>query len=314
MARFNRLRTGYAVGISALLTLSSTLCGQDTRLKEFMERPFDLRPEYGVGDTDFYHIRTVYLEMNDSGEVAHTRVLDGYYSREMVRIESGKRYDRFVWKYVRQGHRQGKGEMNEYTILPFTKDFRYELSVDDWQPSHFPVDLSLIPKTMEGWLFVVKLIDAHTFDVIANTDAYRGKLERVGDTALMPADGIPVVMDFPPLFTDTHFTNAPFYTTFYGVTLYGGEPCGILAFRADDNRLRMVVNVMDMKLPTDAVSYYWGDVLVSLETGRIASARIRERVDSITQAFIHVGAPMRQVVLREITMERLEPEEYEQVE
>lgn len=289
----------------------SDVCAKEKFLKDSLQKPFELHPKYEVGEKDFYRMRTVYLTMNDSGSVAHTQVLDGYYSREVTRIQDGKQFDRLVWKYVRKGQSFGKGEIKKFEVMSFTQNFQYDFSAQEWEPHHFPVDLTPIPKTLEGWCFVVKLLDAHTFDAILRLDEYEETLACVGDTAHLPAEGVPVVMDFPPLFTDTHFTNAPFYTVFEGVTLYKGEPCAILAFRSDDSRVRMVVNMMDMKLPTDGVSYYWGKIYLSLETRRIAWGQILERVDSITTAFIQAGTPMRQVIRREITLERMDQSEYD---
>ena len=297
-----------------LVGMISEVRGQEVAWKDLLSRTHDLSPNYEVGDKDFYHMKTVYLEMSDSGTVANTSVLDGYFVREVTRIEKGKRFDRFVWKMVKRGGRPGRGEIRDYSVMDFTKNFQYELSIEDWTPEHLPFDLSSIPKTMEGWTFVVKLMDAHTFDVVLRLDDYQGTLACIGDTAVLPAEGVPVVMDFPPLFTDTHFTNAPFYTNFLGLTLYHGEPCAILSFRSDDCRVRLVVNMMDMKLPTDGVSYYFGEVFISLQTGRIQWGQIIERVDSITTAFVQAGTPMRQVTRREITLERMNRRAYEDLD
>ena len=310
MTKMQRFGIVLPIIVFLVLGMSSNIYAQEVTLKDFLERSFNLKPKYKVGDKDFYHITTVYLTMNDSGRVAQTQALEGAYLRETIRIENDKQIDRFIWKHVSKGQRQGRGEIEEYAVMDFTKHFQYDFSIVDWEPEHFPVDLSSIPKTMEGWGFVVKLLDAHTFDVVARLEDYEGTLIYIGDTAVLPAEGIPVVMDFPPLFTDTHFTNAPFHTTFKGITLYDNEPCAILSFRSDDCQVRLVVNMMDMKLPTDGISYYFGEVFLSLESGKIMWGQIIERVDSITRAFVQAGTPMKQVVRREITLEKIDFGEY----
>ncbi len=73
-------------------------------------------------------------------------------------------------------------------------------------------------------------------------------------------------MDFPPLFTETYFKNAPVDITFRGISLGGNELCAILAFRSDDCRVHMVANMNNMKIPIDGVSYYFGEIVLSLET------------------------------------------------
>jgi|GEM_PF-2099037 len=79
-------------------------------------------------------------------------------------------------------------------------------------------------------------------------------------------EGIPISMDFPPLFTETYFKNAPVDITFRGISLGGNELCAILAFRSDDCRVHMVANMNNMKIPIDGVSYYFGEIVLSLET------------------------------------------------
>jgi hypothetical protein len=307
-----RLKAAYILTIGILSLMSSASNAQKDELKTLLERPYNLQPKYIVGDKDYYHMKTIYRTMNDSGRVANTQVLDGYYCREVIRIEKDERFDRFEWKYVKKGQSLRRSKVTHFKIMPYTQKFRYDMSDKEWERHHFPIDFSSIPKTMEGWNFVVKLFDAHTFDVLMKRHGFEEKLTHIGDKAFQPADDTPIAMDFPPLFTDTYFTSARVDITFQGLTSFNNEPCAILLFQSDDNSVRMVVNMMDMKLPTEGVSYYWGQMFVSLATGRLVSAYLLERVDSITHAFGGTtGKPMKQVVLREITIESMDKSEYE---
>ena len=298
-----------------LMLLPSIIQAQEDELKLLLQKPFHFQPNYRVSDKDYYHMKTIYRTMNDSGRVANTQVFDGYFSREVTRMELEERFDHFEWKYVKKGQSLRKGEIKEFEIMSYTCNFQYDMSDKEWERHHFPIDFSSIPKTMEGWNFVVKLFDAHTFDVLMERHGFEGKLIHIGDKAYQPADDAPITMDFPPLFTDTYFTSARVDITFQGFSFVNGEPCAILLFQSDDNSVRMVVNMMDMKLPTEGVSYYWGQMFISLATGRLVSAYLLERVDSITQAFGGmVGKPMKQVVLREITIEAMDKSEYEGLE
>ena len=297
----------FIITLSGVLILgfASAVSAQKTDCTEMLSVSFDLSKTHRVGEKERYRMQTVYLDMNDSGRVAQTRILKGNLSRETIRVTGGKAVQRISWDDVRWGSRQGKGPVTDFDSRDFTEYFTYDFSPQEWEPHHFPVDVSSIPKTMDGWMFVVKLIDFHTFDAILRFDSYTGNIEVPGDTAFLPAEGVPVVMDFPPLFTDTYFINAPFYTTFLGVTLYRGESCAMLGFRSDDCTVKLTTHVMDRDLPTYGVSYYWGDLLISLNSGDLLLGHIHERVDSITSAFIEQGQPMRSVTRREITLERI---------
>lgn len=287
--------------------LFSNALPQDIQLERVLQSDYDLTPKYQVGDKDFYHIRTAYLEMNDSGKVANTRVLDGHFSREVLRFEGSKRYDRFRWKEVKKGEREGKGQITAFKVLPYSQDFQYEFSLEDMTPEHFPVDVTSIPKTMEGYQFFVKLIDAHTFDVLSNPASYDHRFAKIGETAIIPQRDLRGLIDFPPLFTDTNFAQAPIFTTFQGITLHQNEPCAILAFRSDDSQIHMVANMMDMKIPSEATSSYWGDIFVSLESGKLLRGTLYEDVVSLASLGPKAN-PVRNVIRREITLEKINAE------
>jgi hypothetical protein len=303
MERIFRIRIVLALGFCVLLGFSLIVSAQEEKMKSLLQKPFDLSPAYKVGDKNYYNIETIYLEMNDEGKVTQTRILNGYFSREVVDIEENERADFFAWKFVKMGVSEGKGEVNEYAVLPYTCDFKYTFK--EWTHQKFPVNLSSIPKTIDGWRFVVKLLDAHTFDVIADFAGVKEKLVHISDTAIMPADTAPVMLDFPPLYTDTHFQNEPVHITFHGVTLYKNQPCAIIAFRCDDAKVQMVVNINDMKVPTKGVSCYSGEVFLSLKSHKIAWGKIIERVDHITTV-PNLSAPIRHVTRREITLDSMD--------
>jgi len=291
------------------LGLSWPSLAQDKDLWKLLRGFFNLSPSYRAGERNFYHMRTVYLDFG-GGKISQTQVFDGYYAREVVKADQGKHTDRFVWKFVKKGMAKGAAEVKDFEVLPFTKNFVYEFA--DWTPQQFPIDRSAIPKTFDGWYFFVKLIDAHTFDVVVDGAAQQGKLAHVGESLSLPVEGIPVGVDFPPLFTDSQFTNAPFDVTFRGITSSQDEPCAILTFRSDDCRVHLVANISGMKLPTDGVSCYQGEIFLSLITRKIFWAHFIEYVESLTTLSTPAATPMKQLVRREITLEKLDKLAYEQ--
>jgi len=275
-----------------------------------LRQSYDLKPASRVGDIAYYRITTAYLDMDDHGKVRHEAVVDGYFTKAVLEFEKDQRAESFVWRVVKKGEREVGGDVMEFAVLPYSKDFRYAFA--DWTRDRFPVDLSSIPKSMDGWKFVVNLIDAHTFDVLADLNNYRGRLERIGDTALLPASAIPVSMDFPPLFTDTYFVNADLTVVFQGLTLCQEEPCAVLAFESDENGLHMVTNMNGLAFPTEGTSYYWGEIFLSLENKRIVRGKIMERVDMVT-SLGSLGEPAKHVTRREIVLERIRPGDFERI-
>ena len=275
-----------------------------------LNNAFPLNRTYAVGDKDFYHIKTIYREMDDSGNIAHTTVLDGYFSREIKKLTEARTSDFLIWKYVKTGEGKNIEDIKDYRILPFTEDFQYLF--EDWRPQQFPVDISTIPKTMDGWRFYVKLLDAHTFDVIGNRDNFKRESLKIGDHAIIVEEIFPVSMDFPPLYTDTYFINSPFTVTFHAITACSAEPSAILTFRSDGCRLHMKANINDMAFPSDGISSYWGEVFISLESGKILGGKILERVDLII-ALPQTKKTIKHVTLREIYLDKMKKEEFDRL-
>ena len=307
MRKNTRIGAFTGTAVFALMAFISCSWMHTPGLKSVLKKTYDLSPVYNAGDTDFYHINTAYREMDDSGRVAKVTVLDGFYSREVRKPAPHQRADRFTWKLVKMGEGKSPEGIQAYTVLPFASGFQYEFT--EWAPEKFPVDTATIPRTMDGWRFYVKLLDAHTFDVIGNVSHFGKQGLSIGDETVIIEDPFPVSMDFPPLYTDTYFVNSPFHISLQGMTLYSDEPCAILAFRSDDCRVRLVAHTNNMTMPSDGVSYYWGDVYVSVDKGRITRGKIMERVDLVI-TLPSPMKPLKHTTLREIHLERISEKEF----
>ena len=304
MSKIAKIQRASILMVEWFVLIFTLSCCADKKINLFsgLEEAFNLSPIQTVGRIDNYLITTVYLDMDDQGKVNRKTVLEGLFSRKILHIQKEKRIDAFKWKYVKKGERKGPGEISEYTVLPYSKDFQYTFK--DWKREHFPVDLSAIPKSMEGWRFVVLLIDAHTFDVLINTNLYKGSIANVGDSATLPSNSTPISIDFPPLFTDSYFIDTPVKITFQGITLYQKEPCAILAFRSDNNSVHMKTNMNNMTFSSDGTSYYWGEIFLSLKDRNLLKGKIIERVDLITN-LVTLNQPIKHVTRREITLQRI---------
>jgi hypothetical protein len=295
--------------VRIVLCIPGLLMSQVPDLKQILTKTYDLTDRRDQGEIDHYLMQTTYLEMNDSGRVSKIQVVKGVFSRKMEKIENTGTVDRFLWKAVKIGEGKEKGKIRNWRVLPFTAEFEYSLCISEWTPERLPFDLAGVPPTMEGWLFVVNLMDVHTFDVLRSWDAYEHSPDRIGEYAELPAENVPVSMDFPPLFTDTYFVNGPVITFFSGLSICRDEPSALISFQAENSEVHLTVNMMDMKMPTDGISYYWGNMLISLGTGKLLQARLWERVDSLTLT-PGLSAPVRGVTRREILLKRVSRQEF----
>lgn len=293
-----------------LLVACSSLHSQEARSS--LQREYDLKAQYAVGDKDFYHLRSLYLEMDDSGWVRKSFVLDGYYTREAVALDSKDHTDRFIWKGVRTSERQGRGKFTNYSVLPFSVGYECQFSASEVSGKHFPAGITAIPRTPQGFQFFVKLIDASTFDILRSFEHYGPPLTHIGQVTTIPAEDLQGIIDFPPLYTNTHFVHTATRVTFSGITLSKGIPCALIEFREDDAHIHMTMNMMNMKFPSDGTSYYWGTILVGLETGKIVGATLCEHVVTVIN-LAPAGPVTKSIVRRELTLETLDQEEYEQV-
>jgi hypothetical protein len=285
---------------------------QEIAMMNILVREYDLEARYKPGDRDYYYISTIYRSMNDTGRVSSTQKVEGWFSREIISTEPGGRVDYFQWKGAHMIRMDGSGA-GKSESWEFSRGFTYSISFQDLKPEQgFPIPKEGIPGTMDGWLFFVLAVDAHTFDVIASPDSYNGPLRKIGDRAVMDVEGIPVNMDFSPLFSDTYFINGPLSAWFTGITLSRNKPAALLSFRCDDSRLHMVTEAMNVKAVTEAASYYWGEVALSLTDLKISHGFLRERVDALINVPT-VELPMKRVNLREIEIRRLSQQEYNRI-
>ena len=164
---------------------------------------------------------------------------------------------------------------------------------------------------MEGWDFFVNLVDAHTFDVIVDITNYTKKLRYIGDKASLPQDEVPISQNFPPLFTNSYFINGPFEICVRGITIYEDEPCVFFDFTCKESKVHFETNINKIKAVIDGISNYHGKIFLSLEGNKILWGEITERVDLLT--FLpSFKTKTRNVVCREITLERIKKSDFEQ--
>jgi len=286
---------------------------QSQGMKSALQSEYDLTAKYKVGDIDFYRLRSLYLEMSDSGWVKTSTLLEGYYQREVVAVDSTEHTDRFIWKGVRVSERQGRGEFSDFSVLHYSKGYQSQFSVREISSEHFPADITSIPKTPQGFQFFVKLVDASTFDIIRQFESYGKPLTRIDQATSIPAEDLQGIIDFPPLYTNTRFQHSATIVIFRGITITNGIPCAIIEFREDNSHIHMTMNMMKMEFPSDGTSYYWGTILLSLETGKIVNATLLENVITMIN-LSPIAPPTRSLVRRELTLETLDRRSYEGIE
>ena len=102
------------LGILVLGSVSARqLRVQETDWLERLSGTFDLSRNLLIGEKHRYRMQTVYFDMNDSGRVANTRILEGFFTRETMQVEKAKFVDRICWDCVKMGSCQGKDVISE---------------------------------------------------------------------------------------------------------------------------------------------------------------------------------------------------------
>jgi hypothetical protein len=85
--------------------------------------------------------------------------------------------------------------------------------------------------------------------------------------------------DFPPLITDSHFTNGGYETIFTGICLFKGKRCAVLEYINTHSTLGCKTQMNPkMIFDQEASSNFWAHIYIDLESGKLIKRDLYEYV------------------------------------
>jgi len=288
------------------------LCGQKD--SDDLAREYDLSFKDKQGAVDYYKMRTVYYHGNSLGIIQNRDEYISSFKREVLKVDKDAHLVKYTWKSCKSGHfAKPQGEITEWKTLSFSDGFTYQINFSD--PDYFlsTVDIEPIPKTMDGMKFWVIIMDAHAQFELLRTEHHGNisKLKKTGDRLTSPGAYQTGGWDFPPLITDSHFTNGGYETIFTGICLLEGKKCAVLEYINTDSTLGGKFH-MNPKWSFDqeATSNFWGHIYVDLDSGKLIKGDLYEYV-VVQIKNPALSQPMRLFERRLVEIWKIQEEEFD---
>ena len=249
---------------------------EDELLKEY-----DLTFKDKEGDIDFYAMRSVYYHGNSIGITQNREEFLCSFQREVLKVTDDSLMVRYTWKKFKAGMGKGKNEeITEWKTYSFSDGVSYEIDLNC--PNYLDaVDYEPIPKTMLGMKFVVNIMDAHAqFDLLRNeNNGNISKLKKVGDRITANDAHKSSSWDFPPLVTESDFTNGDYETLFTGIGIADGKKCAVLEYINSESKLKNKIQISpNMTMKMEGITNFWGHIYVDLESSKLIRGDLYEYV------------------------------------
>jgi len=276
-------------------------------------KEYDLSLKDKEGDVDYYKIRTVYYHGNAIGITQNRDELIAVFKREVLKILEDSHLVKYTWANSKLAHANSlKGEITDWKTLTFSNGFTYSLDLED---RRFPecIDFKPLPNSMDGFRFMVNILDAHAQFELLRTEANGniGDLKRVGDRVVCPDAHQTAILDFPPFSTDSTFTNGDYDTTFMGIWNKDGKRLAVLEYNNSESKLTNTVNWNPQwAFIQRGTSNYWGHVYIDLESGKLAKGDLFEYV-VIEMKSKGLENPLRLFERRLIEIQKITKDEFE---
>lgn len=249
---------------------------EDELLKEY-----DLTFKDKEGDIDFYAMRSVYYHGNSIGITQNREEFLCSFQREVLKVTDDSLMVRYTWKKFKAGMGKGENEdVTEWKTYSFSDGISYEIDLNC--PNYLDaVDYEPIPKTMLGMKFVVNIMDAHAqFDLLRNeNNGNISKLKKVGDRITANDAHKSSSWDFPPLVTESDFTNGDYETLFTGIGIADGKKCAVLEYINSESKLKNKIQISpNMTMKMEGITNFWGHIYIDLESSKLIRGDLYEYV------------------------------------
>jgi hypothetical protein len=235
-----------------------------------------LKLRYEVGETLYYRL----VRQNNNFRIDGTRAGEmrvvAYFTRTRLEDSSdGKVREKFTWKRFEFGQTVGPTPLKLSEFKP-GENFSLVYSVNE-EEAISKFDFSSLPRTLEGFMFMILSWDAVTFDAaVRPTKNLRIPDEaRVGAEFRETREPHDFVFEFPPLVTDSKYTfSGKAWVRILGLTTIRDIPCAIVEFAESENGVEMNLHLQPREFKTRGFEHFWGKTYLSLEDGRVVKGEL----------------------------------------
>jgi len=267
--------TAIATGVLLLMVISEASKG-NSRTFEVAE-PVPLKLRYQVGKTLYYRlVRHTTMYGMDGSKFGEHRAL-AYFTRTRLQDDSqGRVTEDFTWKRFAFGQSMNPDAPAQLSCLKEADNFSLTLCVQD-EDMLSKLDFSNLPRTMDGFWFMVMSWDAVTFDGLVRPQKYFPFPDDafIGTETKSTRGPHDFQFEYPPLVTDSKYSfSGKSSSRLLGVGVIKDIPCAIVEFSSLGNTITMNFDLDPVELRTQGFENFWGKTYLSLEDGRVVKGEL----------------------------------------
>jgi hypothetical protein len=235
-----------------------------------------LKLRYNVGETLYYRLVRQNNNFRMDGTKSGEMKVVTYFTRTRLPDDGqGCVQEKFVWKRFEFGQSMTAAPA-KLAEFKGGEGFSLVYSVND-ADAIYKLDFSSLPRTFEGFIFMILTWDAVTFDGLTRPTQYLS----VPDTAPIGAEfketreAPDLIFSYPPLVSESryHFSGKGWIRV-NGISMIKGMPCVIVESANLENTVEMNISIQSLNIKTQGLEHFWAKTYLSLADGRIVRGEL----------------------------------------
>jgi hypothetical protein len=235
-----------------------------------------LKLRYEVGETLFYRLTRLNNNFRMDGTKSGEMKVVTYFTRTRLPNDAeGRVQEKFVWKRFEFGQSMTAAPA-KLAEFKGGEGFSLVYSVND-ADAIYKLDFSSLPRTFEGFIFMILTWDAVTFDGSTRPTQYLSIPDKapIGAEFKETREAPDLTFSYPPFVNDSkyHFSGKG-WTKVTGISTIKDIPCAVVESANLENRVEMNLSIQSLNIKIQGLEHFWTKTYLSLVDGRIVRGEL----------------------------------------
>jgi hypothetical protein len=249
---------------------------EGTSPETLLNTALDLTRRGEAGEVRTYETRRVNLTCGRRGELVNRVVSEARVRRTLLEeIGPNVWRERIEWERFGWGMAAGADQYPVVADFPGAQGTAYDFTPGEFEHVNVPADFERVGDPMIGYQMKVLAMDVHTWDGLIHSlredvgsriaigAALRAGMQGAASISEVGGEGEVGTYDFG----ESTLTMA-------GVTRCQGEPCALIWYAADGNRVRQKLSNPSIAIEMDGAEYFRALIAVSLRDGHLVAGEL----------------------------------------
>jgi len=240
-----------------------------------LSAPLPLQLRYPVGTTLRYRLVRHNVNFRMNGTKAGEQRMESYFVRTRLADDArGRVQESLAWKKFLFGQGQ-TAEPAKLAPFKAAEGFVLPFSVNDAAAIE-KFDFSSLPRTFEGFMFMILTWDAMTFDasVRPSETLLAPDRARIGTSIVSTEGPRDFLFEYPPLAKGKYLYSGNSWVKVTGVSVVQDVPCAVIEFGQAENRIEMDFRFGPLAVQIRGLEHFWGKTLIALDDGRVVRGEL----------------------------------------